>query len=51
MLHKYHKDRKGKVLANPIHYCRIVTALEKTIELQQQVDEVYKQVDKERNEK
>lgn len=51
MLHKYHKDRKGKVLADHIHYCKVVTALAETIELQQQVDEVYNQVDKERNEK
>lgn len=45
VLHKYLKDRKGKILADPIHYCKVVTALAKTIELQQQVDEVYKQVD------
>lgn len=38
VLHKYLKDRKGKTLADPIHYCRVVTALAKTIELQKQID-------------
>lgn len=45
VLHKYLKDRKGKSLADPIHYCRIVTALAKTIELQDQVDEAYIRLD------
>ncbi|MCB5272209.1 MAG: N-6 DNA methylase [Candidatus Cloacimonetes bacterium] len=45
VLHKYLKDRKGKSLTDPIHYCRMVTALAKTIELQDQVDEVYIQLD------
>lgn len=45
VLHKYLKDRKGKTLADPIHYCKVVTALAKTIELQKQVDGVYGQVD------
>lgn len=45
VLHKYLKDRKGKSLADPIHYCRMVTALAKTIELQDQVDEVYIRLD------
>ncbi|NLK49733.1 MAG: hypothetical protein GX294_03695, partial [Candidatus Cloacimonetes bacterium] len=40
VLHKYLKDRKGKTLADPIHYCRIATALAHTIELQEQIDEI-----------
>ncbi|MDY0151267.1 MAG: type ISP restriction/modification enzyme [Candidatus Cloacimonas sp.] len=45
VLHKYLKDRKGKTLDDPIHYCRIVTAISKTIELQREIDGVYEKVD------
>lgn len=40
VLHKYLKDRKGKTLTDPIHYCRMVTALDLTIQLQAQIDEI-----------
>ncbi|MDX9835157.1 MAG: type ISP restriction/modification enzyme [Desulfobulbus sp.] len=40
VLHKYLKDRKGKSLADPIHYCRMATALKETIALQTQIDEL-----------
>lgn len=38
VLHKYLKDRKGKSLADPIHYCRMVTALKMTIDAQASID-------------
>ncbi|MBK6681464.1 MAG: hypothetical protein IPG53_16370 [Ignavibacteriales bacterium] len=40
--HKWLKDRKGKELTldEVQTYCKIVTALEKTIELQKEIDEV-----------
>lgn len=38
VLHKYLKDRKGKSLADPIHYCRMATALKETIALQTEID-------------
>lgn len=38
VLHKYLKDRKGKSLADPIHYSRLVTALALTIDLQASID-------------
>ena len=38
VLHKYLKDRKGKSLADPIHYCRMATALKETISLQTEID-------------
>ena len=46
---KWLKDRKGRSLsANDIrHYCRVVTALERTIEVQKQIDELYGGVEKE----
>ena len=40
VLHKYLKDRKDKSLADPIHYCRIVTALALTIDLQARIDRI-----------
>jgi len=40
VLHKYLKDRKGKSLADPIHYCRMVTALALTIDLQTRIDQI-----------
>jgi len=40
VLHKYLKDSKGKSLADPIHYCRMVTALALTIDLQAQIDQI-----------
>ena len=40
VLHKYLKDRKGKSLADPIHYCRMVTAMALTIDLQAQIDQI-----------
>jgi len=46
VLHKYLKDRKGRNMDDAPRYCRIVTALDKTIELQTQIDEIYPQVEK-----
>ena len=40
VLHKYLKDRKGKTLADPIHYCRMVTALALTIDIQARIDQI-----------
>lgn len=38
VLHKYLKDRKGKILADPSHYCRIATALALTREIMEKID-------------
>lgn len=40
VLHKYLKDRKGQTLSDPIHYCRMVTALAQTIEFQAAIDQI-----------
>lgn len=40
VLHKYLKDRKGNSLANPIHYCRMVTTLALTIDIQARIDRI-----------
>lgn len=47
VLHKYLKDRKGRNMDNAPRYCRIVTALSKTIEIQEQIDETYPEAEKE----
>jgi len=45
---KWLKDRKGRSLSldDMKHYCRMVTALSKTIELQKVIDEMYPEVEK-----
>ncbi|MDW7681095.1 MAG: type ISP restriction/modification enzyme, partial [bacterium] len=47
VLHKYLKDRKGRDMDDAPHYCWIITALSKTIELQQKIDEIYPEVESE----
>lgn len=41
ILNKYLKDRKGRLMDDPPHYCRIVTALSKTMEIQKKIDQIY----------
>ncbi len=42
------KDRKKRILSTEDikHYCRVVTALAKTIEVQGEIDELYPGVEK-----
>ncbi len=47
VLQKYLKERKGRNIDDAPHFCRIVTALSKTIEIQKQIDEIYPEVEKE----
>ena len=46
VLHKFLKDRKGRIMDNSRHYSRIVTAISKTISLQKQIDDIYSQIEK-----
>jgi predicted helicase len=48
VLDKWLKDRKTRLLSieDIKHYCRVVTALAKTIEIQREIDELYPQVEK-----
>ncbi len=48
VLQKWLKDRKGRELSleDIRHYCRVARALQLTIELQQQIDNVYKDIEK-----
>ena len=47
VLHKYLKDRKSRMMDDAPRYCRIVTALSKTIEIQENIDEIYPEIEKE----
>jgi predicted helicase len=44
---KWLKDRKGRTLDDIRTYCRIATAIEKTIEIQKAIDGIYTEVEKE----
>jgi len=47
VLDKWLKDRKGETLSldDIKHYCRIATALEKTIEIQRDIDNIYPNIE------
>ncbi len=47
VLQKYLKDRKGRIMYDAPRYCRIVTALYKTIDIQKEIDNLYPEVEKE----
>jgi predicted helicase len=46
---KWLKDRKGKTLSveDTKHYCKMVTALKKTIEIQEKINSIYPDIEKE----
>jgi type I restriction-modification system DNA methylase subunit len=46
---KWLKDRKGRILSldDIKHYCKVVTAIGKTIEVQKAIDEIFSEVEKE----
>ena len=47
VLHKYLKDRKGRMMDDAAHYCKIVTALSRTIEIQKLIDQIYPMLEQE----
>lgn len=46
VLSKYLKDRRGRDMEDAPRYCRLVTALQKTIEMQNRIDEIYPEIEK-----
>jgi predicted helicase len=46
VLQKYLKDRKDRNMDDPRYYCRIETAIDKTIIIQKQIDQIYNEVEK-----
>jgi predicted helicase len=47
VLHKYLKDRRGRILEDSRYYCKVVTAISETIEIQKQIDVLFPEVEKE----
>jgi hypothetical protein len=45
VLEKYLKDRKGRVLTDPIRYIHIAEAIARTMEVQDQIERIYPQVE------
>jgi len=45
VLYKYLKDRKGRILEDARRYCKIATALQKTIELQKEINLIYPKIE------
>ena len=45
-MEKYLKDRRGRQLADPVHYLRVATAISLTLEVQADIDAVYAAVAK-----
>jgi hypothetical protein len=48
LCHKWLKDRKGRILSleEIKHYCKVVTAIKKTIEIQKGIDAIYPEIEK-----
>ncbi len=48
VLNKWLKDRKGERLSleDIKHYCKVVTSLQKTIEIQQEIDNIYSEIER-----
>ncbi|MDY0400670.1 MAG: type ISP restriction/modification enzyme [Bacteroidales bacterium] len=46
VLYKFLKDRKNLNLDNPEYYCKIITAINKTMDIQKQIDKLYPLIEK-----
>ena len=46
VMQKYLKDRKGRQMTDPATYCKIATAIAKTIEIQKKLDLLYLEAEK-----
>ncbi len=45
VMEKYLKDRKGRLMDDPGHYCKMATAIAQTIELQKNIDSLFTKVE------
>jgi predicted helicase len=45
VLEKYINYRKGRSMDNPVFFCKIVTALEDTIKIQHNIDQLYNKIE------
>ncbi|MEW6060670.1 MAG: hypothetical protein AB1600_01890 [Bacteroidota bacterium] len=46
VLEHYLKDRKGRQMDDPQHFCKVASSLAKTIELQEEIDALFPKVEK-----
>jgi predicted helicase len=46
VMEKYLKDRKGREMDDPGHYCKMATAIAKTIEVQKEIDKLFPEIEK-----
>lgn len=46
VMEKYLKDRKGRQMDDPAHYCKMATSIAETIKLQKQIDILFKEIEK-----
>lgn len=46
VMEKYLKDRKGRQMDDPSHYCKMGTSIAKTIELQKEIDKIFPKIEK-----
>ncbi len=45
VLRKYLRSHKGRIMEGARRYCRIATALAKTIEMQEEIDEIFIEIE------
>ena len=45
VMEKYLKDRKGRLMDDPGHYCKMATSLTQTIEIQKNIDSLFSKVE------
>ncbi len=45
VMEKYLKDRKGRMMEDPAHYCKMATALLETIRIQKLIDNIFKNIE------
>jgi predicted helicase len=45
VMEKYLKDRKGREMDDPAHYCKMATAINKTIEVQKEIDMLFANIE------
>jgi hypothetical protein len=46
VMEKYLKDRKGRQMDDPGHYCRMATSISLTIDLQSKIDKLFPKAEK-----
>ncbi len=45
-MEKYLKDRKGREMDDPGHYCKMATTIAKTMDVQKEMDRLFLEIEK-----